>query len=133
MEKLDYGYRTILRDLGFDAAVEMATAALAAQGFGVLTTIDVAATMKKKLDVDMRPYLILGACHPSSAHQALGADPHIGLLLPCNAVVRELDEGGIEISMIDPLKMFQVASAEGAEGVAEDVDRRVRGVIGGLG
>ena len=81
--------------------------ALKSQGFGILTEIDVQKTLKEKLGADMEPYVILGACNPQLAHQALDADRSIGLLLPCNVVVRE-EKGGIRVSSLDPLKMFEV-------------------------
>ncbi len=104
-------------------------AALKEQGFGVLTEIDVAATLKKKLDVTMRPYVILGACHPPSAWAALQAEPAIGLLLPCNVVVAEDDAGKAVISAIDPRAMFSVVQADGMDAVVKDVERRLRAAI----
>ena len=90
-------------DLLFDEAVEKATAAIQANGLGVLTTIDVKATLKKKIDADILPYTILGACHPRHAHAAIKAEPHIGVMLPCNVIVRGLEDGKTEVSAIDPL------------------------------
>ena len=83
----EYGYHAILEDVNLDAAVSRVTDELKKEGFGVLTTIDVKATLKKKLDVDFRPYVILGACNPNLAHRALSQDGDIGLLLPCNVVI----------------------------------------------
>ncbi len=92
--------------------------ALKAQGFGVLTTIDVQATMREKLGVEIEPYLILGACNPKFAHEALTADPHIGLLLPCNVVLRE-GQGEVEVSILDPEVMFSVVDAATAKALSE--------------
>ncbi|MHB1463063.1 MAG: DUF302 domain-containing protein [Armatimonadota bacterium] len=91
--------------------------ALKAQGFGVLTTIDVQATMREKIGVEIEPYLILGACNPKFAHQALSADPNIGLLLPCNVVLRE-GQGDVEVSILDPEVMFSVVDAATAKALA---------------
>jgi uncharacterized protein (DUF302 family) len=102
MGTLRYGFERRLADSTFDQAVEKVTAALKSEGFGVLTEIDVKATLRKKLDVDFRRYVILGACNPNLAHRALAAEPQIGLLLPCNVVVQEAPEGGVVVSIADP-------------------------------
>ncbi len=104
----EYGLQVKL-DVPYAEAIEKATAALKAEGFGVLTTIDVKATMKQKIDADFYPYVILGACNPHLAHRALQAEPEVGLLLPCNVIVYA-DAGGSVVSIVDPLVMMQVSS-----------------------
>lgn len=122
-----YGFDVTLA-VPFETAVERVTAALKAEGFGVLTEIDVKATMKKKLDVDFRKYVILGACNPPLAHKALSAELEIGLLLPCNVIVYEADDGNSVVSIVDPLMMLQVAQAECLQEVASEAAARLRRV-----
>jgi uncharacterized protein (DUF302 family) len=103
---MDYTINCLIADAEFDAVNARTRAALADKGFGVLTEIDVKATMKKKLDADMQAYLILGACNPKMAYQAIGMEPRVGAMLPCNVILRELD-GGVEVSAIDPVASMQ--------------------------
>ena len=97
-------------------------------GFGVLTEIDVAATLNKKIDVDRRPYLILGACNPKLANQALNADPDIGLLLPCNVVLREEEDGSVTVAFMDPAAVLGLVDKEGVEQLAGEVRGLLEGV-----
>jgi uncharacterized protein (DUF302 family) len=98
------------------------------EGFGILTEIDVAATLKKKLDIDRKPYLILGACNPVLASQAIEADPDIGLLLPCNIIVREEDDGSITVGFMDPAAVLNLVDVEGIEALAGEVRARLERV-----
>src|SRR6266511_2550206 len=118
--------------LAYEQAVERTRAALQDQGFGVLTEIDVQATLKKKLDVDFRKCVILGACNRPLAHQALNTELEIGLLLPCNVIVYE-DDGGSVISIADPIAMMEVAGNPALEQVASEARARLHHVIEALG
>lgn len=115
-----YGFSINLND-SFEDAVSRVTAALKDQGFGILTEIDVKATLKAKLDVDRLPYTILGACNPPLAHQALEADQNIGLLLPCNVVVREEGDGSIIVAFMDPVAVLGLVDKPGVEALATEV------------
>lgn len=119
-----YGFSTKV-DCGFDEAITKVTEALQTEGFGVLTEIDVKATLKKKIDVDRRPYTILGACNPSLANQAINAEPDIGLLLPCNVLVREEDDASISISFMDPLAVLGLVEQDGVKALATEVKDRL--------
>jgi len=114
-----YYARTV--SCGFDEAIEKVTEALKEQGFGVLTTIDVSGTLKKKLGVDVPRQTILGACNPNYAHQALQMEPHLGVLLPCNVVVRETD-AGVEVAAVDAKAMLGVVGNTQMNEVAETVN-----------
>jgi len=116
----------------FDQAIQRVTEALAGKGFGVLTTIDVRATMKKKLDVDFRAYTILGACNPQFAHKALQAEDKIGTMLPCNVVVQDLGEGRIEVAAVDPAASMAAVDNPELIGVAGEVRHRLKQVVADL-
>jgi len=117
--------------LGFDEAISRVTEALGKEGFGVLTEIDVAATLKKKLGLDMPPYRILGACNPQFAHKAIELEPQIGALLPCNVVVR-VDQGRTRIDIMDPQAVLQLVERPEIEGIATEVRKRLERVLASL-
>jgi uncharacterized protein (DUF302 family) len=119
-------------DLGFEDAIEKVTEELGKEGFGVLTEIDVQATLKKKLGEDMPPYRILGACNPPLAHQAVTAVPEIGLLLPCNVLVREDDEGKVHVSFMDPGSVLGLVDNPGVVPLAEQVKEKLERVMAAL-
>jgi uncharacterized protein (DUF302 family) len=116
----------------FETAIQRVTEALKVEGFGVLTEIDVKSTLKKKIDVDFRPYKILGACNPQLAHKALTADAQVGLLLPCNVVVSQEDDGFINISIIDPIGMLGVVDNPVVKPVANEARTRLERVAKSL-
>lgn len=119
-------------DLNFDEAVETVTEELGKEGFGVLTEIDVSATMKKKLGEDMPPYRILGACNPALAHQAVTAVPEIGLLLPCNVLVRQEADGQVRVSFMDPESVLGLVDHPGVEPLAVQVKEKLQRVLAAL-
>lgn len=116
---------TVELQTDFDNAIVRVTDALKAEGFGILTEIDVKATLKKKLDTDFRPYRILGACNPPLAHQALTIDPEVGKFLPCNVTVDQVEEGLIKVSFLDPLLMSAFVDNPAIEPVAQDARARL--------
>ncbi|HUT70940.1 MAG TPA: DUF302 domain-containing protein [Desulfatiglandales bacterium] len=116
----------------FDEAVERVTQGLKKEGFGILTDIDVKATLKKKLDVDFKKYRILGACNPPFAYRALQAEDKIGTMLPCNVIVQEQTEGTIEVSAIDPVASMQAIQNPKLQDIAEQIQAKLRAVIGNL-
>lgn len=119
-------------NLPFEQAVDKTTAALKEEGFGVLTDIDIKDTLKKKLDVDFRKYRILGACSPSHAYKALSAEEHIGLMLPCNVIVQERNNGSVEVSAVDPVASMQAIENEELGEVAQNVRTLLKKVIDNL-
>ena len=128
---MSYGFHCDLPGRDFGDAVARVTEALKAEGFGVLTEIDLAATLRAKLGAEHRPYVILGACNPVLANQAVGLDPEIGLLLPCNVILREVD-GGTQVSMIDPQAMFGVMEGDTLQPIADEAEARLRRALAAL-
>ena len=119
-------------DSNFEDAITKAKEALKQEGFGVLTEIDVKDTLKKKIDVDFRKYVILGACNPQFAYKALQAENKIGVMLPCNVIVQELDSGDIEISAVDPISSMQAIENKNLAPIADQVRGKLRSVIESL-
>jgi uncharacterized protein (DUF302 family) len=127
-----YGFTTTLTGISFNDALERTIAALKVEGFGVLSDIDVQRAMKEKLGADMPPYRILGACNPPLAHQALQAEPNIGLLLPCNVIVREEASGRVVVGFLDPQTMVGLVGKPGVKAVADQAESRLRRVCAAL-
>ena len=128
---MSYSFTKIV-SVNFDQAIENVTEELKKEGFGVLTEIDVKATMKKKIDKDMKPYKILGACNPGYAFKAIQSEVQIGLMLPCNVLVRETEDGKIEVSAIDPVKSMMGVENKDLHGIANEVREKLKKVIESL-
>ncbi|MBF8149492.1 DUF302 domain-containing protein [Winogradskyella sp. F6397] len=128
---MTYYFSKILKG-DFNDTVDQVTAALKTEQFGVLTEIDIKATLKKKLDVNFNNYKILGACNPPYAHQALLAENKIGTMLPCNVIVQELDSGDIEVAAVNPMASMQAVDNDDLKGIAEEITVKLKTVIEGL-
>jgi uncharacterized protein (DUF302 family) len=128
-----YGFITHLTGLTFEQALAKTVDALKAEGFGVLSDIDVQRAMKEKLGADLRPYRILGACNPPLAHQALQAEPDIGLLLPCNVIVREDAPDSVVVGFLDPQTMVGLVGMPEIKAVADEAEQRLRRACASLG
>ena len=125
---MSYTIDRVIEHADFEDVDSRTRTALANHGFGVLTEIDVKATMKKKIDVDMDPYRILGACNPNMAHQAIGMEPKVGAMLPCNVILRQV-EGGIQVSAIDPVASMQAIDNDALKSVAGQVREMLAQVV----
>ncbi len=128
---MSYCFSKVL-DSEMAPAIEKVTEALKAKGFGVLTEIDVKATLKKKIDVDFRPYHILGACNPSFAHKALLAEDKIGTMLPCNVIIQEIAPGKVEVSAVDPMASMSAVENPALGDIAGEVQAMLKEVVDGL-
>ena len=128
---MSYYFSKIVDD-NFEDAIERVTKHLADAGFGVLTTIDVSDTLKKKIDVDFQRYTILGACNPGLAHKALLAEDKIGTMLPCNVIVQELSDGKVEVAAVDPMASMMAVKNETLGTIASEVQGMLKNVIEGL-
>ncbi len=131
MSNCKYGFGKIV-NLDFNTAIERITESLKTEGFGILTEIDAQATLKKKLDVDMPPYKILGACNPPFAHQAIQAEPSIGLLLPCNVLVRQDEAGAVHVEIMDPNAILTLVDKPGIGDLAAQVRERLERALSAL-
>ena len=125
---MSYTYNRTISGVSFDDADARVRAALGEKGFGVLTEIDVKATMKKKIDVDMEPYRILGACNPTMAYKAIEMEPRVGAMLPCNVILRQVEDG-VEISAIDPVASMQAINNTDLKAVASEVRDMLRSAV----
>jgi len=125
-------YFTKTLNISFDEAIERTTEELKKEGFGILTDIDIKQTLKKKLDVDFKNYRILGACNPPFAYQALQAEDKIGVMLPCNVIVQEIQEGTIEVAAIDPIPSMQAVENPNLGEIAEKIQKKLQNVINNL-
>ena len=128
---MSYYFNKIV-DMNFEEAILKVTEELKKEGFGILTEIDVTATLKKKLNVDFHKYRILGACNPPFAYKALQAEPKIGTMLPCNVIVQELESGAIEVAAVDPLSSMQAIQNKALQPIAEEIQAKLKKVINQL-
>lgn len=126
---MEYYFKNTLHNLTFDQAIEKVTKALKREGFGVLTQIDIKATLKKKLDVEFYNYMILGACNPSFAHKALLAEDKIGTMLPCNVIVQEREKGFIEVSAVNPIASMQAINNPSLMDISGEVSDTLKRVV----
>ena len=130
---MSYCFSTNLTTTNFEEAIVSLTEGLKAEGFGIITTIDMRSTFKNKLDVEFRNYTILGACHPNSAYKAVSAEPNIGVFLPCNVIVQEHQSGIIEVSAVDPAASMGSVQNSELEEVAREIRAKLQHFIGTVG
>jgi len=128
---MKYYHSKLIKNIGFDEAISKVTDSLKEEGFGVLTQIDIRETLKKKLDEDFRPYMILGACNPPFAFKALKAEDKIGTMLPCNVIVQQIADG-IEVAAINPIASMQAVENPELQVIAQEIQDRLVKVVDGL-
>ncbi|VAW20654.1 hypothetical protein MNBD_ALPHA12-790 [hydrothermal vent metagenome] len=128
---MSYSFSKVLNS-DMDSAIAKVTEALKGEGFGILTEIDVKATLKKKIDVDFRPYMILGACNPTFAHKALLAEDKIGTMLPCNVIVQDIGDGKVEVSAVDPMASMSAVENPSLGEIAGEVRAKLKKVVDSL-
>ncbi len=131
-KNMSYYFNTVLNNTSYEQAIDLVTAALKEEGFGVLTRIDVKETLKQKIDADFRKYIILGACNPHFAHKVLQIEPKLGVLLPCNVVVEEHENGDVEVSAVDPVVMMTPIRSTELEVLAAEISEKLRRTIQSL-
>jgi len=129
---MSYYFNKIVKTTNFNEAIEHVTALLKKEGFGVLTEIDLQKAFKEKINVDFRPYKILGACNPQYAHKALQEEDKIGVFLPCNVIIQTLENGAIEVSVVDPIASMSAVTNKNLEGFAIEVQEKMKHVIDNL-
>jgi len=129
---MSYYFNKVLKSKNFEESIELVTAELKKEGFGVLTEINVKDTLKNKIDVDFKKYVILGACNPHFAHKALQSEDKIGVFLPCNVIVEEHDNGDVEVSAVDPIASMISVENESLGALATEVQQKLKKVIDGL-
>ena len=129
---MSYYFNKTMQGKSFDEAIELVTEELKKEGFGILTEIDVQATLKKKIDVDFKKYKILGACNPHFAHKALQSEDKIGVFLPCNVIVEEHENGEVEVSAVDPIASMGAVENESLGNIAIEVQEKMKRVIDNL-
>jgi uncharacterized protein (DUF302 family) len=129
---MSYYFNKVLKGKSFDQAIEQVTAELKKEGFGVLTEIDVKETLKSKIDVDFKKYTILGACNPHFAHKALQSEDKVGVLLPCNVIVEEHENGDVEVSAVDPVASMSTVANKSLVDLATEVQVKLKKVVGSL-
>ncbi len=129
---MNYYFSKTLENLTFDEVIQKVTEELQKEGFGILTEIDVQATLRKKLDVDFRKYRILGACNPPFAYKALQVEPNIGTMLPCNVVVMETEDGKILVSAVDPAASMMAVENTELNSIAEQIRKKLENVMANL-